>query len=260
MEAIQKNDKRQIFGWMTYDWANSAFYTTIISVLISPFLISLASEAVGEDGVVLDLYLYKVTAKGLPSFCLALSVLLIVLLLPILGAIADYTHLKKRMMAFFSYLGVLTSSLLFFITESYIATAVILVVANMAFAAANVFYNAFLIDITTEDRRDRVSSYGYASGYVGGVVMLLMNLLLINNAEALGISTGFAVRISFLAAALWWGLFALITFYLLRSPAAANPIPEGKNLVTVGFSEVWQTLKELKRLRFTALFLVAYLF
>src|SRR5690606_8618731 len=98
--------------------------------------------------------------------------------------------------------------LLFFITESYIATAVILVVANMAFAAANVFYNAFLIDITTEDRRDRVSSYGYASGYVGGVVMLLMNLLLINNAEALGISTGFAVRISFLAAALWWGLFA----------------------------------------------------
>ncbi len=260
MEAIQKNEKRQIFGWMAYDWANSAFYTTIISVLISPFLISLASSAVGEDGVVLDLYAYQVTAKGLPSFCLALSVLLIVLLLPILGAIADYTHLKKRMMAFFSYLGVLTSSLLFFITESYIATAVILVVANMAFASANVFYNAFLIDITTEDRRDRVSSYGYASGYVGGVVMLLMNLLLINNAEALGISTGFAVRISFLAAALWWGVFALITFYLLKTPVAANPIPEGKTIVTVGFSELWQTLKELKRLRYTALFLIAYLF
>ncbi|HMQ04027.1 MAG TPA: MFS transporter [Pyrinomonadaceae bacterium] len=254
-----KNDRRQVFGWMVYDWANSAFYTTTISVLIGPFLIALASKAVGEDGVVLSLGLFDITAKGLPAFCLAISVISMVVMLPILGAIADYTHLKKRMMAFFAYTGVIVSALLFFTTESYVAVSIILIVSNMSFAAANVFYNAFLVDLTTEDNRDRVSSYGYAAGYVGGVVMLIGNLLLINNAETLGISTGLAVRISFLAAAVWWGGFAAITFWLIKSPTDIREIPEGKNIVTIGFAEIWETLKELKRLKLTALFLVGYL-
>lgn len=256
---MKKNDRRQIFGWMVYDWANSAFYTTTISVLIGPYLIALATKAVGEDGTVLNLGFVNITSKGLPAFCLAISVISMVLMLPILGAIADYTHLKKRMMAFFSYTGVIVSALLFFITESYIAVSLILIVSNMCFAAANVFYNAFLVDLTTEDNRDRVSSYGYAAGYVGGVVMLIGNLLLINNAESLGISTGLAVRISFLAASLWWGGFAAITFWLIRAQNDVREIPEGKTLLTIGFSEIWETLKELKRLRLTALFLVGYL-
>lgn len=260
MEPTAKNDRRQIFGWMTYDWANSAFYTTVISVLIGPYLIGLATAAVGENGEVLNLFLFKVTPKGLPGLCIAASVILMVVMLPVLGAIADYTHLKKRMMAVFSYTGVVASALLFFVTESYIVCSIILIVANMSFAAANVFYNAFLIDLTTEDKRDRVSSYGYAAGYVGGVVMLVANLLLINNAASLGISTATAVRISFLGAALWWGLFAAVTFVLVKTPTDARTIPAGKTIVTIGFSELWQTLKELKRLKLTALFLVAYLF
>ncbi|MBX3245153.1 MAG: MFS transporter, partial [Acidobacteria bacterium] len=242
------------------DWANSAFYTTVISVLIGPYLIALAETAVGENGVILDLYFFKVVPKGLQGFCIAISVILMVAMLPVLGAIADYTKLKKKLMAFFSYLGVLASALLFFVYgDSYILGSVLLIISNMAFAAANVFYNAFLIDITTEDKRDKVSSYGYAAGYVGGVVMLLLNLLLINNAEALGISTGMAVRISFLGASLWWGIFALITFSLLRSSGKPQPLPENKNLLTIGFSEIWETLKELRRLKYTALFLVGYL-
>jgi UMF1 family MFS transporter len=130
----------------------------------------------------------------------------------------------------------------------------------MSFAAANVFYNAFLIDITTEDKRDKVSSYGYASGYLGGVVMLVVNLLLINNAERLGISTAMAVRISFLVASLWWGIFGFISFYLIKTRAAVKETPTDKSLVKIGFSEIWQTLKELRRLRYTMLFLIAYLF
>jgi UMF1 family MFS transporter len=258
---LQKNDRKAIFGWLTYDWANSAFYTTVVSVLIGPYLIALATEAVGENGVILDLFFFNVTPKGLPAFCIAISVGAMVFMLPVLGAIADYTNLKKRMMAFFCYLGVFSSALLFFVTgDSYIICSVLLIVSNMSFAAANVFYNAFLIDLTTEDKRDRVSSYGYASGYIGGVVMLILNLLLINNAERLGISTGMAVRIAFLGASLWWGLFALITFSLIKTQKAVKSIPPEKNLVSIGFGELWQTLKELKRLKFTALFLVAYLF
>ena len=254
-----RNDRKEIFGWLMYDWANSAFFTTVISVLIGPYLIGLATAAVGENGVILDLYFFTINAKGLPAFNTALSVLLMVVMLPVLGAIADYTHLKKRMMAIFCYLGVIASGFLFFVSESYIACSILMIISSMSFAAANVFYNAFLIEITTEDKRDKISSYGYATGYLGGVVMLVLNILLINNADALGLSTSLAVRISFLAASLWWGIFALISFSRLKVRGTAREIPDGKNIVTVGFSELLQTLRELKRLRYTMLFLIAYL-
>ncbi len=258
--AAGKNDRKEIFGWMLYDWANSAFFTTTIGVLIGPYLLGLAEAAVGADGVILDLGLFNVTPKGLPAFCTALSVVSMVIFLPILGAIADYTHLKKSLMAAFCYAGVIAGGLLFFVTESYIACSVLFILSSMFFAAANVFYNAFLIDITTEDQRDKVSSYGYGLGYLSGFIMLILNLLFISNAERFGISTGLAVRICFLAAALWWAVFAAVTFYLVKTRHPVKSIPSNKNIVTIGFGELWQTLKELKRLRYTALFLIAYLF
>lgn len=255
-----RNDRREIFGWMVYDWANSAFFTVVVGVLIGPYLLSLAQAAVGEDGVILDLLIFKVTPKGLPAFCTAISVISMVIFLPVLGAIADYTHLKKWLMAVFCYVGVLAGSLLFFVTDSYVVCSVLFIIGNMSFAAANVFYNAFLIDITTEDQRDKVSSYGYGLGYLSGFLVLVLNLLFLNYAGSLGISTATAVRISFLAASLWWGLFAVITFCWLRTRGVDKQVPHDKNLVTVGFAELWQTLRELRRLRYTMLFLIAYLF
>ena len=256
-----KNSRKEIAGWITYDWANSAFYTTVVGVLIGPYLINVAQQAVGENGVVLDLFFFNVTPKGLPAFSITLSVISMVVLLPVLGAIADYTHLKKRLMAFFCYAGVLASALLFFVTgDSYILGSILLIISNMSFAAANVFYNAFLVEITTEDKRDRVSSYGYAAGYLGGVVMLVLNLILINNAESIGVSKELAVRVSFLGASIWWGAFAVISFMLLRTRGAVKSIPPEENVITVGFSELMQTLRELRRLPYTMRFLIAYLF
>src|SRR5687768_1739457 len=113
------NDRREIFGWVLYDWANSAFFTTTVGVLIGPYLLSLAQQAVGEDGVILDLILFQITPKGLPAFCTAVSVVSMVAFLPLLGAIADYTNLKKHLMAIFCYAGVLSGSLLFFVVDSY---------------------------------------------------------------------------------------------------------------------------------------------
>lgn len=246
---------------MLYDWANSAFFTVVIGVLIGPYLLSLAQAAVGENGTVLDLVVFQVTPKGLPAFCTAISVVSMVVFLPVLGAIADYTHLKKWLMAVFCYAGVIAGALLFFVTESYVVCSVLFIVSNMCFAAANVFYNAFLIDITTEDRRDKVSSYGYGLGYLSGFVVLLINLAFLNYAETVfGITTATAVRISFLAASLWWGVFGAVSFYLIKSRDAAKIVPHERNIATVGFHELWQTLKELRRLRYTLLFLVAYLF
>ncbi len=105
--------------------------------------------------------------------------------MPILGAIADYSNLKKRLMTIFCYLGVLASALLFFITESsYIFGGVLLIIANLCFGAANIFYNSYLVDLTTEDKRDSISSYGFALGYAGGIIMLVLNILLVQNAES----------------------------------------------------------------------------
>jgi UMF1 family MFS transporter len=255
-----KNDRKEIFGWMLYDWANSAFFTAVIGVLIGPYLLSLAQAAVGEEGVVFDLFFFNVTAKGLFSFCTAVSTISLVIFLPILGAIADYTHLKKRLMAIFCYLGVIAGCLMFFIEVSYLVLSVLIILANMAFAAANVFYNAFLVDITTEDRRDKISSYGYGLGYLGGVVMLILCILLINNAGSFGISTGFAARVSFLLSSLWWGVFGAVSFTFLKTRGAEKVVPENKNLLTVGFTELGQTIRELRKLRYTMLFLIAYLF
>lgn len=259
---LQKNDRREIFGWLMYDWANSAFYTTVVSVLLGPYLTALAQADVGKGGTVLNLgVLGSITAESMVAFSLGISIFGQVFFLPILGSIADYTNLKKRLMAIFCYLGVAASSLLFFIKgDSYLWGCALLIVANMSFASANVFYNAYLVDLTTEDRRDRISSYGFASGYLGGVVMLVLNLALINYAANLGITEGFAVRISMLAASVWWGVFALITFFLLKSRGAVKRVARDKALITVGFKELWRTLQELFRLKHTCLFLIAYLF
>jgi UMF1 family MFS transporter len=268
---IGKNDRREIFGWLMYDWANSAFYTTVVSVLAGPYITSLAQDdlcaklnnAAGcENGTVLDLGMFgAVTASSLFTTALAVSILVQVFFLPILGSIADYTHLKKRLMAVFCYIGVVASGLLFFIKgDSYVWGSLLLMISVMSFAAANVFYNAFLVDLTTEDRRDRVSSYGFAMGYLGGVVVLLLNLLLINNAESLGMTRGLAVRLSMLSASLWWGLFSIFTFTLIKSRDAVKDRPKDTKLILAGFTELWATLKELKRLRYTMLFLIAYLF
>lgn len=257
-----KNNKKEIFGWLTYDWANSAFYTTVVTVLVGPYLTGLAQADVGKGGTVFHLGpLGAITSDNLVTSALGISIFLQVFLLPFLGSIADYTNLKKKMMAGFCYLGVIASSLLFFIKgDSYVWGCALLVISNMSFAAANVFYNAYLIDITTEDRRDRVSSYGFAAGYLGGVVMLVLNLALINYAEALDITVGTAVRISMLAASLWWGLFSIITFKYVHSRQPTKAKDDTSPLIVIGFKETWQTLKELVGLKYTLLFLIAYLF
>ncbi len=255
-----KNDRREIFGWVTYDWANSAFYTTVVTVLAGPYLAALAQADVGPNGVVLSLGPFgSITSDNLFTSTLAASIFLQIFLLPLLGSIADFTPLKKKMMAFFCYFGVLTSSLLFFITgTAYLWGCLFLLISNICFAAANVFYNSFLVDITTENRRDRISSYGYATGYFGGLIMLLANIALINFSESIGIDQGLAVRISMLTASIWWGAFAIISFTLIRN-RPPHRTAEGKNLVTVGFVEIWRTLRELYGLKHTLLFLAAYL-
>ena len=255
------NDRREIFGWLMYDWANSAFYTTVVGALFGPYLTALAQSAVGENGTVLNLgFLGSVTAKSLSTITIAAGVLLQVFLLPILGSLADYTNLKKPLMAFFCYVAVTANCLMFFVAgDLYLLGSLLFIIANVSYGAAMVFYNAYLPEITTEDRRDKVSSQGYALGYLGGGLLLAVNFVLILLAPRLGITEGMAVRLSLLSAGLWWGGFALITFRRLKNRAPAKKLPPGKNFLTVGFAQLGSTFRELRRLGHTLRFLVGYL-
>jgi UMF1 family MFS transporter len=256
-----KNDRREIFGWKMYDWANSAFYTTVVGALFGPYLTRLAQAAVGENGVVLDFGpLGAVTAKSLPTLCVSISVGAQVFLLPILGALGDYSDLKKRLMALFCYLGVTANCLLFFVQGNiYLAGGVLFIIANICFGASIVFYNAFLPEIATDDQADKVSSRGFAYGYLGGAILLVVNLLLVLNAERFGMEAGLAVRISLLSAGVWWGGYALITFALLKSRPAKKSLPPGRSYISAGFAELGATFKDLRRLPLTARYLLGYL-
>jgi UMF1 family MFS transporter len=151
-----KNNPREIFGWKMYDWANSAFYTTVVGALFSPYITRLAQDAVGKNGTVMDLgFLGTVTAESFPTLCVSISVGAQVVLLPILGALGDYSNLKKKLMAVFCYTGVIANALLFFITGNlYLFGGLLFIIANVAFGAALVFYNAFLPEIVSEDQTD----------------------------------------------------------------------------------------------------------
>jgi len=256
-----KNNPRELFGWKMYDWANSAFYTTVVGALFSPYLTRLAQSAVGENGVVLHLGpLGNVTAKSLPTLCVSISVGAQVFLLPILGALGDYSDLKKRLMALFCYLAVVANCLMFFVQGNlYLLGGLLFIIANVGFGASVVFYNAFLPEITTEDQTDKVSSRGFAYGYLGGAILLVLNLLLVMRAEQLGITAGMAVRLSLLSAGVWWGGFAIITFYLLKSRPKKKTLPPGQSYLTAGFREIVDTFRELRRLPLTARYLLGYL-
>lgn len=260
-EAIVKNDKREIFGWLAYDWANSVFSTTVVGVLIGDYITVLAQQAVGENGVIFSLGGYNlVTAKSVFTYTVGMSVFFQIFFLPILGAIADYTHLKKTFMAFFCFLGAFACCLLFFVQGNlYLMGCAFFLVANLSFGASIVFYNSFLSDITTEDKRDKVSSWGFAAGYISGFLVLLANLAFLKNAESFGLSTEMAVRICLLVSGLWWAGFSLITFSLLKRRQPEREVPPGKGYVSAGLNELKETVIELFRLKQTLRFLIAYL-
>ncbi|HMF55871.1 MAG TPA: MFS transporter [Pyrinomonadaceae bacterium] len=256
------NNPREIFGWMMYDWANSAFYTTVVGALFGDYLTYIAQKAVGENGVILSFGpLGAVTAKSLSTFAVSISVLLQVFILPVLGALGDYSTMKKRLMALFCYLGVAATCTLFFLKEGlHLFGAIMFILANLSYGASVVFYNAFLPEITTEDQRDKVSSRGFAYGYLGGGVLLAVNLVMVQGAATFGMTKLMAVRLSLLSAGLWWGGFALISFALLKTRPSIKALPAKASYLTIGFTELSSTFRELRRLRHTLQYLIGYLF
>src|ERR1051325_5557535 len=256
------NDKREIFGWAMYDWANSAFSATVGTVFLGPYIASLAAESAkaSPDGLA-RFFGIPIAPDSFLPYCISFSVGLQVLFLPILGAIADYSHLRKRMMQVFATIGAVATIAMFLITgQLWWLGGVLFIIANLAFGAAVVFYNAYLPDIASEDQRDRVSSFGWAMGYLGDGLLLALNLAFYIFHEKLGVPTGLAIRINLASAGIWWLGFSTITWARLRARHAHRPLPQGETYASIGFKQLGNTFREVKHFPETLKYLLAYFF
>lgn len=253
------DNRREQIGWYFYDWANSAFSSTVVTVFLGPYLASVAAKAADGNGLVYPLGIPVASGSFFP-YTVSLSVLLQVLFLPILGAIADYSQIKKQLLGTFAYIGAFATIGLYFLEGSnYLLGGGLFLVANLAFGASMVFYNAYLPDIASPNRRDAVSSQGWALGYLGGGLLLVLNLALFNSRQSLGIPTDVAVRICLASAGVWWAIFTIIPMLSLRVRAPIKALPEGERFLTVGFRQLGHTFRQMRHYPQTITFLVAYL-
>jgi len=245
-----KNDRRTIFGWAMYDWANSAYTTTTVAVLFPALLVD---EIVPDEGY--RLFGILVDGEGLGALLIGFGALIVFLMSPILGAIADFSASKKSFMRAFAFFGGVFATSMFFISTGDVVLAIILfLLAQSGFVGSIVFYDGFLPDITTTDTIDRVSSKGFAFGYLGGGLNFLIVLMLIMFAEDIGLSELDAARIGMAFAGLWWLGFSIISFRRLHETGVPQPIPQRHagqpKLVaytSIGFRRTIATTKRLRR-------------
>ena len=252
--------RREQTGWYWYDWANAPFHTTVVTVFLGPYLTSvLARQAADASGFVHPLGI-PVAVRAYWSYLVAAAVVLQIVLLPVMGALADYSHRKKQLLGLFAYLGAGATAAMFFLKgPAYLLAGVLFLVANTAFGVSIVVYNSFLPEIAPPQDRDAVSSKGWAIGYLGGGLLLALNLLMYIRPAALGLDENLAIRIGLASAGVWWGAFTVIPLLRLRSRQAARSVAHGQSPLGVTLRQLFHTLSELRRRPQTLTFLLAYL-
>ncbi len=264
--------RKQQNAWNWYDWANSAFYTTVLSVMFAPYMITVAGKAAGcvdadeTCSRTVEVFGLHLAAGSLPSYLISFATISSVFVLPIVGSFVDRSAHKKRHMAAYAWSGAAVGSLLFFLADdNWQLGAVAVVLASILAGCSLISYYAILVDISTVDERDGASSRGWAWGYLGGGLLLALNLVLFLGHDSFGLSKSMSVRISLLSAAVWWAAFTVIPFLRLRDyePQGIRPEEVGlprRVVVRQTFGQLFTTLKDLRNYPMTLTFLVAYLF
>jgi len=250
---------RERTGWYFYDWANSAYITTVVTLLLGPYLNKLAQAAADPQGFIHPFGL-PVFAGSYWGYLITISVMSQIICLPVAGALADGSPRKKALLAAFAYTGAAaTVAMLFLKGQAYLAGGALFLISNLAFGASIVVYNSFLPDIATEEERDAVSSKGWGFGYAGGGVLLALNLALAFKADALGLTEDQAMRINLCSAGIWWAVFTLIPLATLQNRPPARPRAPGKSAVSEAFRQLARTFREIRRYPQALTFLLAYL-
>lgn len=245
-----KKLSRQESGWVFYDWANSA-YTIIITTAIFPLYFKAAAT---DAGIVAS------TSTAYWGYANSFATLLISLFAPILGTIGDYQGFKKRFFTFFLSLGLIFTVLLAIIpSQQWLILLICYMVTVVGFAGANIFYDAFLVDVTSEERMNRISARGFAMGYIGSTIPFIISiaLIILSQKEILPFTVGVSSQLAFGIVALWWGLF---TIPMLKNVEQVYYVERVANPIQHSFKRMLQTLKNIKAHRALFLFLLAYFF
>lgn len=251
---MQTATKKVINGWAMYDWANSAYSLIITSAIFPTYYTFVAPEHVRFIGRTYD-------RASLASYSISFSFLIIALLSPILSSIADYKGNKKAFMQFFCYLGSAACIGLTFLTKENISFGIVCsIIGSIGFCGSIVFYNAYLPEIAAEEDQDRVSAKGFALGYVGSVLLMIVCLaaIMLNDSMKWGFGA-WPTRLSFLAVGLWWAGFAQITFKRLPPSIASTQVPE-RSILTNGFYELKKVWIQLKSYPVTKRYLTSFFF
>jgi UMF1 family MFS transporter len=247
---MQLDNKKAVFGWSMYDFANSAFTTSIMAgffpIFFKEFLCANSETTI-------------ITARL--GFANSISCILIALIAPILGAIADIGTLKKKFLMFFAFIGIVMTLSLYLVSEgNWIIAIVIYILANIGFSGGNIFYDALLTLVSSDKKMDFVSALGYSLGYLGGGILFAINVWMSVSPKTFGLSNTLeAIKFSFLTVGIWWAIFSVPIFLFVKEDKSSNKKFNG-NTVKAGLLQLRETFKEIRRLKPIFLFLLAYWF
>ena len=248
---IFKKYKKDAISWALYDWANSAFATTVMAGFFPIFYKSYwASD------------LSNLESTAMVGYANSLSGLIVVLLAPILGAYADIGTKRKKLLLLFASLGILCTASFYFIPQGeWMLAALLYAIAAVGFSGGNVFYDSLIVSVSDNENRNRVSALGYSLGYLGGGLLFLINVIMFLNPQLFGIeSQSNAVLLSFFMVAVWWALFSIPLLRNVKEQESERENPRFFQALKQSFNEVYQTLTEVRKYKNVAIFLLAYWF
>lgn len=253
---LEKNNKTLINAWASFDWANSVYNLIITTAIFPIYYLGTTEDFFKGDSI--EFFGLIVTNSVLYSYAISFSFLVIVFISPMLSGIADYSGRKKMFMQFFTYLGSFACMGLYFFVGKNVEYGIICaVIGSIGFAGSLVFYNSFLPEVASVEKMDAVSAKGFSMGYIGSVILLVLNLILYQNYESFGFETGLlATRFGFVLVGVWWLGFAQIAFYYLEDKKDSKTIT--KEALSSGLLQIKNVFKHIKTIDTMRFYLLSF--